>query len=204
MLQHALHQNERFLHLGVCHADLIWQTNFFALQQYIPTVSRRQTASETRIINKYPNRRLYDTVISRYITLDEIRQLVLKNVDFKVIDKRSKDDITRSILLQVIMEQEEAGTPILREEVLLNIIRFYGDSMQHSVSHYLELSMELFVDQQAQFKEQVKQVLGSAGNPLHALKELADQNLPLWRKVRQELLKNIGLRGDSKDRSDGN
>ena len=159
-------------------------------------MSRKTKAPETRVINKYPNRRLYDTVISRYITLEEIRQLVLKNVDFQVVDKRSKEDITRSILLQVIMEQEEAGTPILRKEVLLNIIRFYGDSMQHSVSHYLELSLQLFTDQQAQFKEQIRQRLGSAGNPLYALKEMADQNLPLWRKIRQELLKNVGLRGE--------
>ncbi len=163
-------------------------------------MTRRHSNSEPRIINKYPNRRLYDTVISRYITLDEIRQLVLQNVDFQVIDKRTKENITRSILLQVIMEREEAGTPILREEVLLNIIRFYGDSMQHSVSHYLELSLQLFTDQQAQFKDQLKQMLGSAGNPLHALKELADQNLPLWKSVRQELLRNIGSRREAKER----
>lgn len=161
-------------------------------------MSRSDSAPQVRIINKYPNRRLYDTVISRYITLDEIRQLVLKNERFQVIDKRSKDDITRSILLQVIMEQEEAGTPILREEVLLNIIRFYGDSMQNSVSHYLELSMELFIDQQSQFKDQLKQILGSAGNPLHALKDIADQNLPLWKTVRQEFLRNIGARRGEK------
>lgn len=164
-------------------------------------MNRRNKAPETRVINKYPNRRLYDTVISRYITLEEIRQLVLKNVDFQVVDKRSKEDITRSILLQVIMEQEEAGTPILRKEVLLNIIRFYGDSMQHSVSHYLELSLQLFTDQQAQLKEQLRQMLGSAGNPLHALRDIADQNLPLWRKVRQELLKNLSRLGD-KDHND--
>ena len=163
---------------------------------------RRDSNTSLRIINKYPNRRLYDTVISRYITLDEIRQLVLKNETFQVIDKRSKDDITRSILLQVIMEQEEAGTPILREEVLLHIIRFYGDSMQHSVSHYLELSMQLFIDQQSQFKDQVKHLLGSAGNPLLALKELADQNLPLWKSVRQEFLRNISGRRSDKDRGE--
>lgn len=166
------------------------------------SVTRRSSDSETRIINKYPNRRLYDTVISRYITLDEIRQLVLQNVDFQVIDKRTKDDITRSILLQVIMEQEEAGTPILRKEVLLNIIRFYGDSMQNSVAHYLELSLQLFTDQQSQFKEQLKQMLGSAGNPLHHLKELADQNLPLWKTVRQEFLKNISSLRENKERAD--
>lgn len=165
-------------------------------------LSRRGGSSSVRLINKYPNRRLYDTVISRYITLEEIRDLVIENIPFRVEDKRTKDDITRSILLQVIMEQEEKGTPILSKDVLLHIIRFYGDSMQNSVSHYLELSLELFSDQQSQFKDQVKRLVGSAGNPLHALSELADENLPIWRKVRQEFLSNLGRKKDDEDTGD--
>ncbi len=161
----------------------------------------RRSANDVRVINKYPNRRLYDTVISRYITLEEIRQLVIQNVEFKVVDKRSKEDITRSILLQVIMEQEEAGTPILREDVLLNIIRFYGDSMQNSVSHYLELSLQLFADQQSQFKDELRKLLGSAGNPLQALRDLADQNLPLWKTIRSEMLKSIHRRRDDETKT---
>ncbi len=156
-------------------------------------LSRRGSASSVRLINKYPNRRLYDTVISRYITLEEIRDLVIENIEFRVEDKRTKEDITRSILLQVIMEQEEKGTPILSRDVLLHIIRFYGDSMQNSVSHYLELSLELFSAQQAQFKDQVRKLVGSAGNPIQALRELADENLPLWRKVRQEFISGLSL-----------
>lgn len=159
-------------------------------------LNRRGNSPSVRLINKYPNRRLYDTVISRYITLEEIRDLVINNVEFRVEDKRTKDDITRSILLQVIMEQEEKGTPILSKDVLLHIIRFYGDTMQNSVSHYLELSLELFSDQQAQFKDQVRKLVGSAGNPLQSLKELADDNLPLWRKVRQEFVSSISLKRD--------
>lgn len=154
-------------------------------------------ATSVRLINKYPNRRLYDTVISRYITLEEIRDLVIDNIEFRVEDKRTREDITRSILLQVIMEQEERGTPILSRDVLLHIIRFYGDSMQNSVSHYLELSLELFSDQQAQFKEQVRRLVGSAGNPIQALKELADDNLPLWRKVRQDLISGLSLKREA-------
>lgn len=157
-------------------------------------LNRRGGTSAVRLINKYPNRRLYDTVISRYITLEEIRDLVIENIAFRVEDKRTKEDITRSILLQVIMEQEEKGTPILSKDVLLHIIRFYGDSMQNSVSHYLELSLELFLDQQSQFKDQLKKLVGNAGNPINALRDLADENLPIWRKVRQEFLANLSTR----------
>ena len=80
--------------------------------------------SEPRIIKKYPNRRLYDTMVSSYITLDDVRKLVLAQEEFCVIDARSKDDITRSILLQIILEQEEDGEPIFSEQVVSQIIRF--------------------------------------------------------------------------------
>lgn len=145
--------------------------------------------SDIRIIKKYPNRRLYDTEVSRYITLQEIRALVMSGDPFKVIDKHSGDDITRSILLQVISEQEEGGDPIFTTEVLTQIIRFYGDSMQNSMSRYLELSLKLFIDQQQQFKDRMQKLLGN--NPLQALKEIANQQSPLWRTVRKEFLSNL-------------
>ena len=145
--------------------------------------------SPTRIIKKYPNRRLYDTEVSRYITLLEIRELVLAGEDFQVIDKHSGDDITRSILLQVISEQEEGGDPIFTTEVLTQIIRFYGDSMQNSMSRYLELSLQLFIDQQQQFKDRLQKLLGN--HPLQALKELGTLQSPLWRAVRKEFLNNL-------------
>ncbi|MDT0497189.1 polyhydroxyalkanoate synthesis repressor PhaR [Algiphilus sp. W345] len=147
--------------------------------------------SDVRIIKKYPNRRLYDTEISRYITLEEVRQLVLENIDFEVIDKRSKDDITRSILLQVIAEQEEGGDPIFQTEMLRHVIRFYGDPMQSSISRYLELSMQLFLDQQHTFAEQLRQMLGKAEQPLQSLREMAEEHVPIWRSVRREFLRNL-------------
>lgn len=148
--------------------------------------------TDVRIIKKYPNRRLYDTEISRYITLEEVRQLVLQNVRFRVEDKRSREDITRSILLQVIAEQEQGGDPIFTADLLTFILRVYGDPMQSSISRYLELSIRLFLDQQSNFTEQLKQMLGQAHQPLSILKELADRQVPIWRSVRKEFLKNLG------------
>lgn len=144
-----------------------------------------------RIIKKYPNRRLYDTEVSRYITLQEVRQLVMENVKFRVQDKNTHDDITRSILLQVISEQEEGGDPIFTAELLTRIIRFYGDPMQSSITRYLELSLQLFVQKQHQFAEQLKQLLGQAQHPVQVLNDLAEQNVPIWRSVRREFLKNL-------------
>ena len=153
--------------------------------------------SEIRVIKKYPNRRLYDTEISRYITLEEVRQLVLQNVPFRVEDKRTHEDITRSILLQVIAEQEEGGNPIFTTELLTFIIRFYGDPMQSSISRYLELSMQLFMSQQNHFSDQVKQMLGHAAQqPLQALKELKERQVPIWRSVRKEFLRNLQRKSD--------
>lgn len=152
--------------------------------------------SDVRIIKKYPNRRLYDTQVSRYITLEEVRQLVLQNVEFRVEDKRTADDITRTILLQVIAEQEENGNPIFSVELLSFIVRYYGDPMQSSISRYLELSLRLFAEQQNHFTDQLRGMLGQAQQPVLALKELvmkemADKQLPVWRAVRKEFIKNL-------------
>jgi polyhydroxyalkanoate synthesis repressor PhaR len=149
--------------------------------------------NDIRVIKKYPNRRLYDTNVSRYITLEEVRQLVLGNIKFRVEDKRTKEDITRSILLQVISEQEEGGNPIFSSELLTHIIRFYGDPMQHSISRYLEMSLQLFLQQQTHFSEQLRDLLGQAQQPVQKLKELADRQVPIWRTVRKEFLKNLSI-----------
>ncbi len=158
-------------------------------------------SEDKRIIKKYPNRRLYDTEVSRYITLENIRQLVIRGEDFQVIDKRSGDDITRTILLQVISEQEEGGDPIFRTEVLRNIIRFYGDSMQSTVSSYLELSLDFFSEQQHQFKDRMRRLIG-ANNPLVTLRELSQYQVPIWRTVRREFLANLGRREKADDSSE--
>jgi polyhydroxyalkanoate synthesis repressor PhaR len=155
--------------------------------------------SKLRVIKKYPNRRLYDTEISRYITLDEIRQLVLDGVEFAVQDSRDGSDITRSILLQVISEQEEGGDPMFSTEVLTRFIRFYGDSMQPSMSRYLELSLRSFTEQQQFFIDNLKQLLNS-NTPLHTLREISKQQIPIWRTIRKEFLKNLSRsKSDTED-----
>ena len=108
--------------------------------------------SEPRVIKKYPNRRLYDTVESRYITLADIRRLVVERIDFVVVDKKNNADITRSILLQVIAEQEHLAEPILSQEFMINVIRAYGTSLQGIVSAQLEQSLKQIIGQQPQLR----------------------------------------------------
>jgi polyhydroxyalkanoate synthesis repressor PhaR len=105
--------------------------------------------SEPRTIKKYPNRRLYDTVESRYITLADIRRLVIERIDFVVIDKKSQEDITRAILLQVIAEQEHGGEPLMRRDFLSQVIRSYGAGVRSAMGSYLEQSLKLFATQNA-------------------------------------------------------
>lgn len=143
--------------------------------------------SEPRIIKKYPNRRLYDTAVSSYITLEDVKQLVLERADFHVIDARTNTDITRGILLQIISEQEEQGTPIFTTEVLAHIIRFYGDTLQGMMGNYLEKSLQAFVDQQHLFREQMRTLIGA--NPLTMITELVEHNLTLWKSVNERLQK---------------
>jgi polyhydroxyalkanoate synthesis repressor PhaR len=109
-----------------------------------------------RIIKKYPNRRLYDTETSAYITLAEVRRLVMSSMHFVVRDAKSNEDITRSILLQIILEEEAGGAPMFTEAVLANIIRFYGDAMQSFMGSYLEKNVQGFMDLQVKMAEQSK------------------------------------------------
>lgn len=143
--------------------------------------------SEPRIIKKYPNRRLYDTAVSSYITLEDVKQLVLDRANFHVIDARTNTDITRGILLQIISEQEEQGSPIFTTDVLAHIIRFYGDTLQGMMGNYLEKSLQAFVDQQHLFREQMRTLIGK--NPLTMITELVEHNLSLWKSVNEQLQK---------------
>ncbi|AEG92826.1 polyhydroxyalkanoate synthesis repressor PhaR [Ramlibacter tataouinensis] len=109
-----------------------------------------------RVIKKYPNRRLYDTDTSTYITLAEVKQLVLDGEPFVVRDAKTNDELTRSILLQIILEEEAGGAPMFSEAALANIIRFYGNAMQGFMGSYLEKNVQAFTDIQAQLAEQSK------------------------------------------------
>jgi polyhydroxyalkanoate synthesis repressor PhaR len=102
--------------------------------------------ASSRVIKKYPNRRLYDTASSSYVALADIKQLVMHNTPFRVVDAKSGEDLTRSILLQIILEHESEGSPILTEQVLANIIRVYGHSMQGFMGSFLEKNVQTFMD----------------------------------------------------------
>lgn len=107
-----------------------------------------------RVIKKYPNRRLYDTETSTYITLSEVKQFIMASQELVVRDAKTGEDITRSILLQIILEEETAGVPIFTEQVLANIIRFYGHAMQDFMGAYLEKNVQIFMDLQHKMSEQ--------------------------------------------------
>lgn len=141
----------------------------------------------TRIIKKYPNRRLYDTEESRYITLADVRELVLRKVDFTVIDKKSGDDITRSILLQVISEQEQHGDAVMSRDFLSQVIRSYGKVMPEFMAKYLEQSMKLFMAQQQAIRGQVKKVVGV--DPIGAVADVAQKNFNRWRSLQDEVFR---------------
>ena len=154
--------------------------------------------SEPRVIKKYPNRRLYDTAESRYITLADIRKLVVDRVDFIVVDKKTQDDITRSILLQVIAEQEQHAEPAMSRDFLAQIIRSYGGALPGVVSSYLEQSMKLFSAQQREIRDRVKSVVGV--DPVDTVTQIAQKNYQRWRAVQDDIYRTI--LGGSRRRDD--
>ena len=143
-----------------------------------------------RIIKKYPNRRLYDTEISSYITIEDVRQLILDGESFEVRDAKSGEDLTRSVLLQIIAEQEQDGEPMLSTQLLSQIIRFYGDSLQGFMGNYLERSMTAFLEQQQTFRQQMGNLLGQT--PWAAMNQLTERNLELWQEFQRGLAGNLG------------
>ena len=119
----------------------------------------------TRLIKKYPNRRLYDTLTSAYITLVDVKQLVLANEVIQVIDAKTNEDITRSVLLQIILEEETGGVPMFSATALAQIIRFYGSAMQGVMGSYLEKNIQAFIDVQERMTEQSKGLYGGQLGP---------------------------------------
>ena len=127
-------------------------------------VTRTKRAGEDRLIKKYPNRRLYDTQTSTYVTLSDIKNLVMGNEVFKVVDAKTEEDLTRNILLQIILEEEAGGAPVFSSQMLSQIIRFYGNSMQGLMGNYLEKTMQSFVDIHNKLGDQTKG-LGAGSTP---------------------------------------
>jgi polyhydroxyalkanoate synthesis repressor PhaR len=113
-----------------------------------------------RLIKKYPNRRLYDTKTSSYITLADVKQMVLKNEDFQVVDAKTNEDLSRQILLQIILEEESGGMPMFSSDLLSQMIRSYGSAMQGFMGSYLSKNIEAFQQLQKTMQEQSQKVYG--------------------------------------------
>ena len=147
-------------------------------------VARSKRVGEDRLIKKYPNRRLYDTQTSTYVTLSDIKGLVMGGEPFKVVDAKTEDDLTRNILLQIILEEESCGAPVFSTQMLSQIIRFYGNSMQGLIGNYLEKTMQSFVDIHNKLGDQSKG-MGAGSSP-----EAWSQMLNLQNPMMQGLMGN--------------
>ena len=141
------------------------------------------------LIKKYPNRRLYDTKTSAYITLGDVKDLVLKFEVFKVLDAKSSEDLTRSILLQIILEEETGGMPMFSSELLSGFIRFYGSAMQGMLGKYLENNMKTFVDFQQKLQDQSRTMGGpNGGDNAHMQADFWNQFLNFQQPAMQSMM----------------
>ena len=148
------------------------------------------------LIKKYPNRRLYDTETSKYIKLTDLKDLIVSGKYIKVIDSGNEEDITRSILMQIIMETENSGEPMFSSAMLQQVIRFYGSSMQGVFAKYLEESLLMFCRQQ----DELKQNFGA--DPLAAMTKAAQKNMEMWSNFQNSFFTTPASDKDSSDKKD--
>jgi polyhydroxyalkanoate synthesis repressor PhaR len=141
--------------------------------------------SNERLIKKYANRRLYDSTESRHVTLEDIRKMIVSGAKVKVVDDKSGEDLTRAVLLQVIAEQDQYGTPVLSTELLEAIIRFYGNPVQEMLTKYMEQSVGTLVRQQETMRAEMSKALAG---PMAPLAEFARQNMDQWSKIQASML----------------
>jgi polyhydroxyalkanoate synthesis repressor PhaR len=152
-----------------------------------PTGDAAAAIDGSRVIKKYPNRRLYDTETSSYITLTDVKQMVMNSESFKVLDAKTGDDISRSILLQIILEEEAAGKPMFSTQVLAQIIRFYGHAMQGMMGSHLERNVQSFIDMQAKLTENP---LLNMANPMQSyLSTYTEQSKQMFAQMQEQMAK---------------
>ena len=156
-----------------------------------------------RTIKKYPNRRLYDTHTSSYITLHEVKNMVVAGTALQVVDAKTNEDLTRSIFLQIILEEESGGVPMFSEAALANIIRFYGHSMQGFMGSYLEKNVQAFLDIQQHMSEQSKQLtpeswtqMMSQPNPFlkNVMGNYTEQSQQMLKQMQDQMFQAMGLK----------
>jgi polyhydroxyalkanoate synthesis repressor PhaR len=138
-----------------------------------------------RVIKKYANRRLYDATGSRHVTLEDIRKMIVAGDKVKIVDDKSGEDLTRAVLLQVIAEQEQFGTPVLSTELLESIIRFYGNPVQEMLTRYMEQSVGALLRQQTVMRAEMAKALEG---PMAPMAEFARQNMDQWTKLQASML----------------
>ncbi|MBF0263886.1 MAG: polyhydroxyalkanoate synthesis repressor PhaR [Gammaproteobacteria bacterium] len=136
------------------------------------------------IIKKYPNRRLYDTEQSKYITVSDVKELIISGKAIQVLDSTSNEDLTRTILLQIIIESESAGEPIFSSNLLQQIIRFYGSSFQNMFAKYMEESMQFFI-QQPFIEQQADMKENFVSDPVAAMTKLTENNIKAWQDMQK-------------------
>jgi polyhydroxyalkanoate synthesis repressor PhaR len=149
------------------------------------------TVAEPRIIKKYPNRRLYDTELSKYVTLANLRKLIHDELDFKVLDSQSGEDITRSILIQIITEQEAGSEALFSTEMLTEIIRNYDEAVHDVFQSYLDQSMQAFTEQQQFLQERMEELVGAKA--VKTMSDIAARNVELWMDMQKGFLDAAGL-----------
>ena len=138
-----------------------------------------------RVIKKYPNRRLYDTQKSAYITIADVLKVIRAGEEFQVVDAESGEDITRSVLVQIITEQEGGETPIFTTDMLTRVIRVYDDSSQALFGEFLDKNLRMFAEQQKRFQDQMGNIIGS---PLQIMQDLTERNLSIWTDMQSKFM----------------
>lgn len=152
----------------------------------VQKLSKIKNMPSPHLIKKYANRRLYDTVTSKHITLAGIRELITSGVDVQIVDDTNGDDITRTLLLQIIADQEQGGRPMLDADFLMRVIRLYGNPMQDMMGEFLLKSFDSFMTQQSQFQEQMRNAM--LATPLATMKDLASKNMQAWQAMQDTML----------------
>lgn len=154
-----------------------------------------------RTIKKYPNRRIYDTEESKYITVSDVRAMVVEGLEFQVIDTQSKKDITRSILLQIIIDQESDSDPLFTTDNLQDFIRYYGANQQEGFSSFLNQSLDFFQSQQDQFRSNVQEIMDRS--PVKVWSDISKRNLEMWEQMQGAFFGGAGQEGASESTNQG-
>lgn len=145
--------------------------------------------TDIRILKKYPNRRIYDTHTSTYINLEDIKKMVIEGIDFKVVDSKSKADLTRSVLLQLITEQESESNPLFSADNLKSFIYYYDQNQQDLFSEYINQSLNFFQQQQEQFNKNMQDMM--TVNPMQLFSDYSKRNTEMWKKMQESFFEDL-------------